>query len=237
MGRRLTRKQIKQDEFISFVDHSFHWLGKNWQQAAYGLGGVLAVALVWWGATAFMGSRSEAAEQSISSAIATYQAPVGGTAPGGGKPWFASDTERLAAAEKAFQSVSSRYWLTPQSRVAALFLARIAVDRGDQALALRKLGEITSRRSSDPVVRLAMLDLVRIRIANGEGTQLVGDLEAMAAGKDPRLTRDAAVFELAKVWDREGKPEEANRFYRKLVEDFPDSPYRPDAQQRLSSGS
>jgi len=237
VGRRLTRKQIKQDEFISFVDHSFHWLGQNWRQAAYGLGGVLAVALIWWAATAFLGSRSEAAEQAVSEAIATYQAPTGGVAPGGGKPWFATDTERLAAAEKAFQSASSKYWLTPQSRVAAIFLARIAVDRGDQALAIRKLSEITSRRSADPLVRLAMLDLVRLRIAKGEGPQLVGDLEAMAAGKDARLTRDTALFELARVWEREGKPEEANRFYRKLVEDFPDSPYRSDAQQHLSSAS
>ncbi len=237
MGRRLTRKQIKQDEFISFVDRSFHWLGQNWRQAAYGLGGVLAVALIWWAATAYMGSRGEAAEQAVTAAIATYQAPTGGAAPVGGKPWFATDTERLAAAEKEFQSVSSRYWLTPESRVAAIFLARIAVDRGDQALAIRKLSEVTSRRSGDPLVRLAMLDLVRLRIAKGEGPQLVADLEAMAAGKDARLTRDTALFQLAKVWEHEGKPEEANRFYRKLVEDFPDSPYRSDAQQHLSSAS
>jgi tetratricopeptide (TPR) repeat protein len=237
VGRRLTRKQIKQDEFISFVDRTFHWLGQNWRQAAVGLGGVLALALIWWALSAFMGSRNEASGKAIAGAIAEYQAPVGGAAPGGGKPWYATDTERLAAAEKAFQAVSSHYWLTPQARVAAVFLARIASDRGDQALAIRKLSELTSRRSDDPIVRLAMLDLVRLRIAKGEGTQLVGELEAMVSGKDPRLTRDTALFELARMWEHEGKPEEANRLYRKLVEDFPDSPYRPDAQQHLSSAS
>jgi len=237
VGRRLTRKQIKQDEFISLVDRSFHWLGQNWRQASYGLGGVLAAALIWWGVSTFLGSRSEAAEQALSAAIATYQAPTGGLVPATAKQSFPSDTARLAAAEQAFQAVTSRYWLTPESRVAAIFLARIAVDRGDQALAIRKLSEVTSRRSADPVVRLAMLDLVRLRIAKGEGTQLVSDLEAMVAGKDPRLTRDTALFQLAKVWEHEGKPEEANRYYRKLVEDFPDSPYRADAQQHLASTS
>jgi len=133
--------------------------------------------------------------------------------------------------------VTSRYWLTPEARVAAVFLARIAMDRGDAALAIRKLGEVTSRRSADPVVRLAMLDLVRLRIAKGEGAQLVPDLEAMVAGKDPRLPRDTALFQLAQVWEHEGKPQEATRCYRKLVEDFPESPYRADAQQRLSSAS
>ncbi|MBZ5588671.1 MAG: tetratricopeptide repeat protein [Acidobacteriia bacterium] len=237
MGRRLTRKQIKQDEFISLVDRSFHWMGQNWRQAAVGLGCVLSLALIYWGVTTFLGSRNDAAGRAIAEAVATYQAPVGGAASAGEKFRFATDVQRLDAAEKAFQAVSSKYWLTPQTRVAAIFLARIAADRGDQALAIRKLSEVTSRHSDDPLVRLAMLDLIRLRIAKGEGTQLVSDLEAMVAGKDPRLPRDAALFELARVWEHEGKPEEANRLYRKLVEDFPDSPYRSDAQQRLSSAS
>jgi len=154
-----------------------------------------------------------------------------------GKTAYATDTERLAAAEKAFQSVRSKFWLTPQAGIADLYLARIAADRGDVALAIRKLGEITSKRSSSPLVRLAMLDLVRLRVSRGEGRQLVGELEAMASGKDPRLPRDAALFELGRIWEREGKPEEAGRMFRKLVEDFPESPYRAQAQQRLAASS
>lgn len=235
MGRRLTRKQIKKDEFITFVDRAVQWTGQNWRQALIGLGGVLAAALVWWGVTAFLGSRTDAASQAISDALAAYNAPVGSAGPADAKVKFATDTERLAAAEKAFKSVGSRYRFTPQAKVAELFLARIAADRGDAPQAIRLLGEIASSRSSDPVVRLAMLDLIRLRVARGEGLQLVSELEAMAAGKDPRLPRDAALFHLAEIWQREGKPEEAAKLYRKLVEDFPDSPYRADAQQRLAS--
>ncbi len=237
MGRRLTRKQIKKDEFISFVDRGMHWMNQNWRQAGIGLGCVLLVALVWWGATTLIGSRSDAAAQAIAQALAAYDAPVGSAAPADAKVHFATDAERLAAAETAFAAVKSHYWLTAQARVAELFLARIAADRGDQAKAMRALGEIVSRRSSDPVVRLAMLDLVRMRVAKGEGAQLVGDLEAMAAGKDPRLPPDAALYQLARVWEHEGKPEEATKLYRKIVQDFPDSPYRSDAQQRLASAS
>ncbi len=237
MGRRLTRKQIKRDQFVSLVDRIFHWLGQNWRQAATGLGVVLAVALVFWGVTAFRGTRSDAAGQALAQALETYGAPVGSGAPADAPVKFATDTERLAAAEKAFQAIKSHYWLTPQKHVAELFLARIAADRGDQAQAIKLLGEITSRRTSDPVVRLAMLDLVRLRLAKGEGVQLVAELEGMASGKDPRLPRDAAIFQLARVWEGEGKPEEASKFYRKIVEEFPDSPYRSEAQQRLASGS
>jgi tetratricopeptide (TPR) repeat protein len=235
VGRRLTRKQIKKDEFITFVDRAVQWTGQNWRQAAIGLGVVLAAALVWWGVTAFLGSRTDAASQAIDGALAAYNAPIGSAAPADAKVKFATDAERLAAAEKAFESVKSRYRFTPQAKLAELFLARIAADRGDAPQAIRLLGEIASSRSSDPVVRLAMLDLIRLRVARGEGLQLVSELEAMAAGKDPRLPRDAALFHLAEIWQHEGKPEEAAKLYRKLVEDFPDSPYRADAQQRLAS--
>ncbi|HUK12482.1 MAG TPA: tetratricopeptide repeat protein [Thermoanaerobaculaceae bacterium] len=237
MGRRLTRKQIKQDEFITFVDRGVHWMGSNWRQVAYGLGGLLVVAAVYWGITAYLGSRVDAATQAIAGALDVYDAPVGTTAPADAKLKFATDGERLTAAAKAFEDVRSRYSLTPQARVASLYLARIAVDRGDQGEALRILSEITSKHSSDPIVRLAMLDLLRIRIARGDGPQLAKELEDMASGRDPRLPRDLALFELAKMWDHERKTDEANRLYRKLVEDYPESSYRSEAQQRLSASS
>jgi tetratricopeptide (TPR) repeat protein len=236
VGRRLTRKQIKQDQFVSFVDRGMHWLNRNWRQAAVGLGVVLVGALLWWGVTAFLGSRSAAASAALVKALEIYQAPVGSAAPAGAPVKFATDAERLDAAQKAFEGVKSHYWLTPQRRMAELFLARVAVDRGDQAKALEILADLTAHRSDDPVVRLAMLDLIRLRVARGEGMQLVPQLQAMAAGKDPRLPRDAAIFQLAQIWDREGKRDEAGKLYKQLVEDFPDSPYRLEAQEHLSAG-
>jgi tetratricopeptide (TPR) repeat protein len=237
VGRRLTRKQIKNDQFVTTVDRWAHWMGQNWRQAAVGLGGAIAVAVVYWAGSAIVAGRSSAAAAALSSAIDVYEAPVGKDAPADAKVTFQTDTERLDAAEKAFKAVSSKYWLNAQSRYAKLYLARIAADRGDTASAIRLLTDLASKHSDNPIVRLATLDLIRLRIAKGEGQQLVGDLEAMVAGKDPRLPRDVAMFELAKMWEKEGKPEEAARLYRKLMQDFPESPFRNDAQQRLSAVS
>ncbi len=198
-------------------------------------GSALAIALVYWAVTALLAGRSEAAATALSSALDAYTAPVGSDVKADAKIKFATDSERLDVAEKAFKAVSSRYWLTSQARYAKLYLAHIAVDRGDTAAAVRLLGELASRRTDNPLVRLATLDLIRLRIAKGEGQQLVGELEAMISGKDPRLPRDVAMFEMARMWEKEGKPAEAAKLYRKLIEDFPESPYRTDAQQRLAA--
>jgi len=237
VGRRLTRKQIKKDQFVSLVDRGAHWMGQNWRQAALGLGGAIAIALLYWGVTALVQARSEAAATALTRALATYDAPVGSAAPATATLKFGTETERLDAADTAFKAVSSKYWLTSQARHAKLYVARIAADRGDTETAVRLLGELASRRTSNAIVRLATLDLIRLRVAKGEGQQLVGELEDMVAGKDPRLPRDVALFELARMWEKEGKGPEAAKLYRKLIEDFPESPYRTDAQQRLTAVS
>lgn len=236
MARRLTRKQIKKDEFVTVVDRLIHWAGENWRQALIGLGAALAIGLIYWGVTTFLASRTDSAGLALANALTQYSAPVGekGVAA---TTKFANDAERLAAAEKAFQQVASHYWLTPQARVAKLYLARIAAERGERDRALQLLGDLASKRSSDPVVRLAMLDLIRMRLAKGETAELVPQLEAMAAGQDPRLPRDTAMYELARLWDRAGKPEEAAKMYRKILEDFPESPYALDARQHVASVS
>jgi hypothetical protein len=72
---------MKQDEFISMVDRVIHWIGANWRQAASALGGVVALALIYWGVTAFLGGRSEAASQAMEQALEVFSAPVGSSAP------------------------------------------------------------------------------------------------------------------------------------------------------------
>lgn len=238
MGRRLTRRQIKQkDQFVTFFDQVMGWMSQNWRQAAMGLGGAVLVGLVYWGVTVLLASRSGAAAVALNKALETYSAPVADTKPEGTAMWFATAEARLDAAEEAFSSLASRYRFTAQGRLAKLYKARITARRGDLDSASRQLTELARRRSDDPVVRLATMDLFRLRLARGEGTQLVRELEAMAAGRDPRLPRDAALFLLAEVWEREGNDQEALRFFRKLTEDYPESPYRSVAEQRVSAAT
>lgn len=235
--RRLTRKQIRNDEFIGFVDQGVHWLGHNWRQAAMGLGGAILVAFVIWGTRLVLSSRGEAAGEALAGAIAVHAAPVGSAAPVDAKLKFATEAERLDAAEKAFEAMRSKYSLTSEARMARLYLAKIAVERGDKDRAIRELAELAGKKSTDAVVRLAMLSLVRLRVEKGEGAMLVKDLEAMVSGKDPRLPRDVALWQLARLWEHDGRPDEAAKLYRKLVNEFPDSPYRGDASQRSGSTS
>ncbi|MCS7181506.1 MAG: tetratricopeptide repeat protein [Thermoanaerobaculum sp.] len=234
MGRRLTRKQIKQDEFITLMDRAVHWLTANWRQAALGLGGALALGLLWWGFTLILGSRTAAATKALDEAVQILEAPVGAEAPPEAKLKFSTVSEQQEAAAKQLAKVR-KYWFTPQARMARVLQARLALERGDAETALRELAAVAASGGTDPAARMATLDWVRLRLSRGDVDGVVRDLERMAAGKDQRLPRDLAMFELAKAYERAGKYSQAQEVLRKLVENFPDSPFRVDAQQKLSS--
>lgn len=234
MGRRLTRRQIKKDEFITLMDRMVHWLTENWRQAIIGLGGALAVGLLWWAFTLILGSRTAAATRALDEAVQIMEAPVGAGAPADAKVKFANERERQEAAAKALAKVR-RYWFTPQARMARVLQARLALEKGDAEAAMRELAAVASHRAADPAVRAATLDLMRLRLASGQVEAAISDLEAMASGKDKRLPQDMAMFELASAYERVGKVQQAQELLRKLVENFPDSSYRVEAQRRLSS--
>lgn len=232
MGRRLTRKQIKQDEFITIMDRVVLWLSANWRQAAMGLGGAVALGLLWWALSWAAGSRSAAATKALDEAVAIFQAKVGQKATGEAK--FATEDERRAAALKALAKVR-HYWFTPQARLARILQARLAMEKGETAKAEKELAAVAARGGKDPVVRLATLDLLHLRLAKGESAQVIKELEAMASGKDKRLPQDEAMLELAKAYQATGNERKAGKILRELLEKFPDSPWQREAQQRFSS--
>jgi tetratricopeptide (TPR) repeat protein len=235
VGRRLTRKQIKRDEFVTFVDKIMQWMSANWRRATIGFSVIIGLGLVYWGVTAAIGSRASGAAAALDRALEIYEAPVGAAAPADAKVKFDSETAKLDAAANAFKRVSSHYWLTSQATTAKLYLARIDAQRGDVDAAIRTLSELASRHGEGPVVRVAMLDLIDLRIAKSDAAALVPQLEAMAAGKDSRLPPDLALYLLARISERSDKREDAKRFLQQLIQDYPDSPYRTEAQQRLSA--
>ncbi len=81
MGRRITRKQLKGDEFVSTVDHLIRRFGEYWKPAAAALGAVIVVVFLWWVGGQWSGSRADKASAQLQVAIDSYQTAMMLTAP------------------------------------------------------------------------------------------------------------------------------------------------------------
>ncbi len=227
MGRRITRKQLKKDdEFVSAAELIFRWISDNWRPLVAGIGAVGIVALLWWAATLWTGSRTEDASLLLRQAVITFegQAEGGSLVPAG-------DVE---AAEVQFRQVVDSYGRSDQADMARLYLARIALSRGETDEARSALVELGQRHSGDLIGRLANVDLINLRIASGQGTEVAGELETMVTGQSTALPRDLALFQLGEIYAGEGQTDRARQYFEQLVEEFPESPYLATARQRIT---
>jgi len=219
MGRRITRKQLKQDEFISTADTVVSWVVDNWRPIAFGLAAFCAVIMLWWVGSRWTSSRAESASYLLHQA-----APALDEALAGGD---------VTAAEEKLGEVIDRYGRTEQADIARIYLARLALVRDDRDRARSLLQEVSDRRGSDAIGSVATLDLVQLAISTGQGAEVAPRLEAVVAGEDPSLPRDVALWELAQLYASDDA-DRARGYLQRIVDEFPESPYRARASQRLS---
>jgi predicted negative regulator of RcsB-dependent stress response len=221
MARRVTRKMLKENEFISVFDQAMEWMGGNWRPVVAGIG-VIAVALLgWWAVWSWLGGRSDQASYLLYRATSALEGK--GDKPGSPE-----------AAEPLLREVIERYGRTEQANAARLLLARIDLGRGKTEDARAALLQLAEKNRGTAVGRLATLDLIQLRVASGQAAEVAGELQAMVTAANPQLPRDAALYELGLLLLKEEKASEARTQLEKLVQEFPESPYKGPAQQRLS---
>ena len=226
MGRRITRKQLKKDdEFVSAAEVIFRWIAENARPLTAGVVGVCVIGLLWWAVNGWMRARTDDASLLLYHATKAFE---GEAAPGSFTP--AGDIED---AEAQFQQVIDGFGRSPQADVARLYLARIALGRGQTDEARATLVELAEKRGDDVVGKLAHLDLINLRIASGQGVEVATELEAMVAGRSSGLPRDAALYRLGELFADQGDAEKARTYLEMLVEEFPESPFIGGARQRL----
>jgi len=142
MGRRITRKQLKQDdEFVSAAEWIFRWIADNRRQLLAGIGAVFVAAIGWWGVSAWMGSRTDDASLLLYNAVQTFEgdAAAGSLVPGGD----------IDAAEIEFQQVVESYGRSDQADMAKLYLARIALSRGQTDEARSVFVDLSQQHGND----------------------------------------------------------------------------------------
>jgi predicted negative regulator of RcsB-dependent stress response len=217
MARRITRKQLKEDEFVSTVDTFFQWFSDNWRPFAVALGVVCVAALAWWGIGNWTASRSGKASYALNQAMQA-----------------ASGEGGIEKAEAQLRDVVDRYGRTDQADAARLYLARIHLDRGETDAARDLLLRVSERQRRSALGQLATMSLLELRAESGQVAEAASELEAVVASPDPQLPKDLALYELGRLAVRMDQTESARTYFQQIVDEFPESPYRALAAQRLA---
>jgi TolA-binding protein len=233
---RTHRRQLKHDKFVDEMG-SLSQRAKDNQRLLLALtAAAVAMALVTYGIYFYRSNRERKAQDALGEAIVTIDAPL--VQPGSPQPnplaKYKTNDEKIAAAEKQFKAVKTDYADTDAAGVAGLYLARIAGARGDVAGARMHLEEFIRQHPKTLLVGAARYSLYEMRIENGEAQQVANELnQELARNENQVLPPDSMLALLAHAYDAQGSFDKSKDAYRRIVSQFPDSPYAIEAQRKV----
>jgi tetratricopeptide (TPR) repeat protein len=234
--KRELKKQIKQDEFVSWLDHTLTWLRAHEREAKMTGAIVLAVAVGWLGLSTWTKARARAAEEDLAAALKTFHAPVAGepdAEPGGQVKVFATAAERNRQAAQELAEVHRRYGSQPAGRRARYYegLSRLELGQFDEAQ--KALSEVAAVRDDEELApALARLQLAELEQRRGRTDEAVKLYQQMADDASLTLPRDHVLMALSSTLENARRLPEAREAYRRLADEFPDSVYASEARRR-----
>jgi tetratricopeptide (TPR) repeat protein len=183
--------------------------------------------------------REITATEDLAEALLIAQAPVvpsGATPPDTDQPTFTTEEARLARAREMFDKVRADHAGTDAADIASVYRADVATREGDLALA-RELWEGFLQRQKDHMLAAEVqLNLMSLDRLEGRGDELITRLNSMLDSPEKNgLPTDVLLNQLAITLEDSGREEEAGRAYRRIIDEFPDSPYVAGARAQTES--
>jgi predicted negative regulator of RcsB-dependent stress response len=238
MTQRLTRKEIKRDDFTSAVGRGVEYAESHVMTIVYAVAGVLALVAIGAGIFYWRSHQSQAAGQALAKAVKIYQAPVvttGAKPTDKESPSFATEEAHRAAARKALQKVRDDYGSTNAADVANLYLAQIDSEEGKLAEARKIWQDFADAHPKHMLGAEARLNLIHLDREQGKGEEVVKELRAMLEKGDTPVPQDVLLHELGITLEQLKRPQEAAQSYQRILDEFPQSPYRQEAQQKVAA--
>jgi hypothetical protein len=236
---RQHRRELKHDKFVDEIGTLSQRALDN-QRVLYTLGGVaVLIALIAYGIYFYRSNRERKAQDALAVAITTIDSPLVQPAnPANPQPnplaKYKTNDEKNAVADKQFKDLKQNYSGTDAADVADLYLARIAGSKGDFAGARKLLDDFVREHPKNVLVGSARYSLYELRIENGEAAQVTNELnQELARNENQILPPDSLLVLLAHAYDAQGSPDKSKDAYRRIVSQYPDSPFALEAQRKV----
>ncbi len=237
MGKhRITRKQMKKDEFVSTVTKMTIFVEEHWKYFAISAAVIAGIALISYLLVFYSNYRSQKASDLLNVGIEYFHAPV---APGpdakipSSVRTFATDEEKFAEALNKFEVILDTYSRTKAGRLALYYsgLCQMNLGRYDEA-SKRLEGFIAAK--GDPFI----MDIARSALARCYDQKKKFEASAqlwkqLAENSQTLFPRDEALLKLAESYESQGKNMEAKETYRKITQDYPGTRSALEASAKL----
>lgn len=237
MSDRLTKEQIKRDEFVEAIERSSTFMEEHAKTLILIAVAVLVAVAAGVGFSWWKKSQTAKASTALTEALEVYRAPVGAAAASApeGEESFPDEAARRTRAKELFTALGDDFGSTDAADVADVYLAQIAIDEGDTARARELWQDFIDDHSDHVLAGQVRVNMIHLDRQEGRSEEVAQRLEPMltADPDDRELPADVVLWELAQTYDELERGDEAQETYRRLAEEYPTSAYSSEARQRL----
>ncbi len=187
----------------------------------------------------YLDARDLAAQYQLGKALDFYHARIDAAAPDdpfakGPSPVFRSDAARLQAADKEFSSITAKYGSAKVGVIARYYHGLCQLRLGNKTEGLQSLEAVRNNTKDRTLGYLARKVLARNNLESGnfKGAQEI--LEGMIRDPQCELPKEDLRLDLARVYEAEGKRDEAIKVLRQAREESSRSMLQSSVAQELN---
>jgi TolA-binding protein len=210
---RISRKELKRDEFVEATKEAEHWLEEHWRTVATVAAVVAGIAIrvgTWFW---YSNQIREQATVLLDEGLSRYaQVQDGGF----------TDTAELETVLVSFDAAARKGGRSAVGQVARYYrgLALHRLGRAEEAIA--SLEELTGNPNCpDTLAGSAHLLLAEVFVAAAEPDRAVQTLEAVIDADPPIYPVDQALMALGKIHQASGDEEQARVVWQRVVDEYP----------------
>jgi len=223
---RLTRRQLKQDEFRETFDRFEDYLKQHYQDIVTVIllaGAVVGLAA---GMKYYVDRQEAAANADLGAALKTFRAYVGTAAPGALGPdteTYATTQTKYKKALDQFNAIVQKYRMYPRPKAVAIARYHAGICQalvGDQAAAIKTLQEAGLDPSADrEIAALARFALADELAKAGKLPEAVKLYQGLADHPTLSVPRATALLGMADAY-RASQPARARQIYQQVDKEF-----------------
>ena len=241
--KAVERHRLKGNEFVHSVARAREAVAERRGEVTILVAIAIVAVVVVGGLFAWRTNRNAKATNLLASALAIAEAPVVAPpppAPGSPPPvqqpgTFRTERERLEAALPRLQQAADAYPNTDAGITARFRLAGSLAELGRYAEAEQRYQEVIGKAGTSSIYsRTARLGIGDAQMAQGKYDAAIATFKELSTDTQSQLPLDGVLMQLGRAAMQAGKREEATRAFTRVVDEFPQSLYAPEAKEKIA---
>lgn len=220
-AEKITKKQLREDEFVNLFAKIVLSLKAHARKTGIVILVLAIAAAVFGGIYFYRHSFDEKAAYKLSQALETYH-KAGAVA-----------SNNLSPAQELFEQVIKQHPASPAAEEARYYLGNCYFQMNNYDKALESFENYLKKHPSGRFAPIAQEARAQSWVAKKDLLNAAKEYESLIKNYDSYPLLSEVLISLGQLYERMNNPQEALKVYKLLVQKFPDSQEKAQAQRRI----